>query len=142
MRGRILQEEGDVQLDVEVTDNLPTDVERCVLVACGTAWHACLVGKFLIESLAGIPCEVDYGSEFRYRDPILDPKTLLLVVSQSGETADTLAAVETGREKRHAGARGVQRGGLVDRAPRRAACSTPTPGRRSASPARRRSPPS
>ena len=99
-RGRILQEEGDVQLDVEVTDNLPIDVERCVLVACGTAWHACLVGKFLIESLAGIPCEVDYGSEFRYRDPILDPKTLLLVVSQSGETADTLAAVETGREKK------------------------------------------
>jgi glucosamine--fructose-6-phosphate aminotransferase (isomerizing) len=99
MRGRILQEEGDVQLDVEVTDNVPTDVERCVLVACGTAWHACLVGKFLIESLAGIPCEVDYGSEFRYRDPILDPKTLLLVVSQSGETADTLAAVEAGRER-------------------------------------------
>ncbi len=99
MRGRILQEEGDVQLDVEVTDNLPPGIERCVLVACGTAWHACLVGKFLIESLAGIPCEVDYGSEFRYRDPILDPKTLLLVVSQSGETADTLAAVETGREK-------------------------------------------
>ena len=100
MRGRILQEEGDVQLDVEVTDNVPTDVERCVLVACGTAWHACLVGKFLIESLAGIPCEVDYGSEFRYRDPILGPRTLLLVVSQSGETADTLAAVEAGRERR------------------------------------------
>ncbi len=99
MRGRILQEEGDVQLDVEVTDNVPTDVERCVLVACGTAWHACLVGKFLIEHVAGIPCEVDYGSEFRYRDPILDPKTLLLVVSQSGETADTLAAVEAGRER-------------------------------------------
>jgi glucosamine--fructose-6-phosphate aminotransferase (isomerizing) len=99
MRGRILQEEGDVQLDVEVTENVPTDIERCVLVACGTAWHACLVGKFLIESLAGIPCEVDYGSEFRYRDPILDPKTLLLVVSQSGETADTLAAVEAGRER-------------------------------------------
>ncbi|HEV7733055.1 MAG TPA: glutamine--fructose-6-phosphate transaminase (isomerizing) [Candidatus Binatia bacterium] len=99
MRGRILQEEGDVQLDVEVVENLPTDVQRCVLVACGTAWHACLVGKFLIERLAGIPCEVDYGSEFRYRDPILDEKTLLIVVSQSGETADTLAAVEAGRER-------------------------------------------
>jgi glucosamine--fructose-6-phosphate aminotransferase (isomerizing) len=98
MRGRLLQEEGDVQLDVEVTAKLPTNVERCVLVACGTAWHACLVGKFLIERLAGIPSEVDYGSEFRYRDPILDEKTLLMVVSQSGETADTLAAVETGRE--------------------------------------------
>jgi glucosamine--fructose-6-phosphate aminotransferase (isomerizing) len=99
MRGRILQEEGDVQLDVEVTDNLPADIKRCVLVACGTAWHACLVGKFLIERLAGIPCEVDYGSEFRYRDPVLDPGTLLIVVSQSGETADTLAAVEAGRER-------------------------------------------
>jgi glutamine---fructose-6-phosphate transaminase (isomerizing) len=99
MRGRILQEEGDVQLDVEVTDNLPPDIKRCVLVACGTAWHACLVGKFLIERLAGVPCEVDYGSEFRYRDPVLDPGTLLIVVSQSGETADTLAAVEAGRER-------------------------------------------
>jgi len=99
MRGRILQEEGDVQLDVEVTDNLPPDIKRCVLVACGTAWHASLVGKFLIERLAGIPCEVDYGSEFRYRDPVLDPGTLLIVVSQSGETADTLAAVEAGRER-------------------------------------------
>ena len=99
MRGRILQEEGGVQLDVEVTDNLPADIKRCVLVACGTAWHACLVGKFMIERLAGIPCEVDYGSEFRYRDPVLDPGTLLIVVSQSGETADTLAAVEAGRER-------------------------------------------
>jgi glutamine---fructose-6-phosphate transaminase (isomerizing) len=99
MRGRILQEEGDVQLDSEVIENLPTDIQRCVLVACGTAWHACLVGKFLLERLAGVPCEVDYGSEFRYRDPILDEKTLLIVVSQSGETADTLAAVEAGRER-------------------------------------------
>ncbi len=99
IRGRILQEAGDVQLDVEVTDNLPADVERCVLVACGTAWHACLIGKFLLERLTGLPCEVDYGSEFRYRDPILGPKTLLVVVSQSGETADTLAAVEAGRER-------------------------------------------
>jgi glucosamine--fructose-6-phosphate aminotransferase (isomerizing) len=99
MRGRILQEEGDVQLDVEVTDNLPPEVKRCVLVACGTAWHACLVGKFLIEQLAGIPCEVDYGSEFRYRKPVLEAGTLLIVVSQSGETADTLAAVEAGRER-------------------------------------------
>src|SRR5215831_17212066 len=99
MRGRILQEEGGVQLDIEVTDNLPADIKRCVLVACGTAWHACLVGKFLIERLAGIPCEVDYGSEFRYRDPVLGPGTLLIVVSQSGETADTLAAVEAGRER-------------------------------------------
>ena len=99
MRGRILQEAGDVQLDVEVTERLPPRIDRCVLVACGTAWHACLVGKFLLERLAGIPCEVDYGSEFRYRDPIIDDRTLLIVVSQSGETADTLAAVEAGRER-------------------------------------------
>jgi glucosamine--fructose-6-phosphate aminotransferase (isomerizing) len=99
MRGRILQEEGDVELDIEVSERIPADIRRIVLVACGTAWHACLVGKFLIERLAGIPCEVDYGSEFRYRDPILDDKTLLMVVSQSGETADTLAAVETARER-------------------------------------------
>src|SRR6185436_11282920 len=99
MRGRILQEAGDVQLDAEVTPLLDAPIERAVLVACGTAWHACLVGKFFIERLAGIPCEVDYGSEFRYRDPILDAKTLLIVVSQSGETADTLAAVEAGRER-------------------------------------------
>ncbi len=99
MRGRILQEAGDVQLDGDVDERLPARLDRCVLVACGTAWHACLVGKFLLERLAGIPCEVDYGSEFRYRDPILDARTLLVVVSQSGETADTLAAVETGREQ-------------------------------------------
>ncbi len=99
MRGRILQEAGDVQLDAEVSDRLPADVRRCVLVACGTAWHACLVGKFLLEQLAGVPCDVDYGSEFRYRDPILDPDTMLVVVSQSGETADTLAAVEAARDR-------------------------------------------
>jgi glucosamine--fructose-6-phosphate aminotransferase (isomerizing) len=99
MRGRILQEAGDVQLDVDLVKMLPGEIRRAVLVACGTAWHACLVGKYLLERLAGIPCEVDYGSEFRYRDPILDAQTLLIVVSQSGETADTLAAVEAGRER-------------------------------------------
>jgi len=99
MRGRILQEAGDVQLDAEVSERLPAEIQRAVLVACGTAWHACLVGKFLLERLAGIPCEVDYGSEFRYRDPILDARTLLVVVSQSGETADTLGALEAARER-------------------------------------------
>jgi glucosamine--fructose-6-phosphate aminotransferase (isomerizing) len=98
-RGRLLQEAGDVQLSPEVVASLPKHFDRCVLVACGTAWHACLVGKFMIERLAGIPCEVDYGSEFRYRDPLLDERTLLIVVSQSGETADTLAAVEAGLER-------------------------------------------
>jgi glucosamine--fructose-6-phosphate aminotransferase (isomerizing) len=100
MRGRVLQESGDVQLDADVAAFLDrTPIERAILVACGTAWHACLVGKFLLERLAGIPCEVDYGSEFRGRDPILQKGTALIVVSQSGETADTLAAVETAREK-------------------------------------------
>src|SRR6185436_5521018 len=100
MRGRVLQESGDVQLDDDVAAFLDrTPIERAVLVACGTAWHACLVGKFLLEKLAGIPCEVDYGSEFRARDPIMQKGTALIVVSQSGETADTLAAVETAREK-------------------------------------------
>src|SRR5438094_898091 len=100
MRGRIVQETAAVQLDADVDRLLEAPIRRAVLVACGTAWHACLVGKFLFERLAGLSCEVDYGSEFRYRDPILDPQTLLVVVSQSGETADTLAAVEAGREKR------------------------------------------
>jgi len=99
MRGRIVQETGAVQLDADVDRLLEAPIQRAVVVACGTAWHACLVGKFLLERLAGLRCEVDYGSEFRYRNPILDPQTLLVVVSQSGETADTLAAVEAGREK-------------------------------------------
>ena len=62
------------------------------IVACGTSWHAGQAGKFMIERLANIPVEVDYGSEFRYRDPIIDSKTLTICISQSGETADTLAA--------------------------------------------------
>ncbi|TMA43190.1 MAG: glutamine--fructose-6-phosphate transaminase (isomerizing), partial [Deltaproteobacteria bacterium] len=99
MRGRILQEAGDVQLDGDLAAGWAKNIRRAVVVACGTAWHACLVGKFLLERLASLPCEVDYGSEFRYRDPLLDPQTLLIVVSQSGETADTLAAVETARER-------------------------------------------
>jgi len=100
MRGRIAQEQGDVQLaELEALGpQWPQDVERMVLVACGTAWHACLIGKFLLEELAGIPVEVDYGSEYRYRRPMLNDRTSLMVVSQSGETADTLAALEAGRE--------------------------------------------
>jgi len=99
IRGRILHEEGDVPLDADVRALVAAPIERVVLVACGTAWHACLVGKFLLERLAGLPCEVDYGSEFRYRGPLVDARTLLIVVSQSGETADTLAALEAGRER-------------------------------------------
>jgi len=69
------------------------------IVACGTSWHAGQIGKFMIERLAKIPVEVDYGSEFRYRDPIIDPKTLTICISQSGETADTLAAQREAKQK-------------------------------------------
>jgi glucosamine 6-phosphate synthetase-like amidotransferase/phosphosugar isomerase protein len=76
-------------------------VERVTVLACGTSWHAGLVGKFLIETLAQVPVEVDYGSEYRYRSPIVPPRTLAVVITQSGETADTLAAL---REARRQGA--------------------------------------
>ncbi len=99
MRGRLQLEAGDVALDeIDLGEGWWEKLERIDLVACGTAWHACLLGKFYIEKLARIPCNVDYGSEFRYREPILDERGLVLAVSQSGETADTLAAVEVARE--------------------------------------------
>jgi len=99
MRGRLLQEEGDVSLDELAALPWLAQARRIALVACGTAWHACLVGKYVIEQIARIPAEVDYGSEFRYRNPVLEDGTVLVVVSQSGETADTLAAIEAGRER-------------------------------------------
>lgn len=74
------------------------EVKRIHLVACGTSWHACLVGKFLIERLTGLPTEVDYGSEYRYREPLVDRDVLVVGVTQSGETADTLAAMELANE--------------------------------------------
>jgi glutamine---fructose-6-phosphate transaminase (isomerizing) len=80
------------------------DAQRVVLIACGTSWHAALVGKFLLEQVAGVPAEVDYGSEFRYRTPLVGPGTLAVAISQSGETADTLAAF---REAKRRGALGV-----------------------------------
>ncbi|MBM4266042.1 MAG: glutamine--fructose-6-phosphate transaminase (isomerizing) [Deltaproteobacteria bacterium] len=95
MLGRIRQEEGDVWLPE--LDQLGTEwsnIRRIYLTACGTAWHACLVGKFILEEMARIPVDVDYASELRYRKPIFGPDTMLVAVSQSGETADTLAAVE------------------------------------------------
>jgi glucosamine--fructose-6-phosphate aminotransferase (isomerizing) len=100
-RGRISLKDGEVSLEnVELTGNQAKQIERIHLVACGTAWHACLVGKFMLEEIAQIPAEVDYGSEFRYRSPLMDPRSVLLMVSQSGETADTLAAVEIARQKK------------------------------------------
>ena len=100
-RGRISLKDGRVALeDIKLTANEVKQIKRFHLVACGTAWHACLVGKFMIEEIAGIPAEVDYGSEFRYRSPLMDPKSVLLMVSQSGETADTLAATDVARAKK------------------------------------------
>jgi len=90
---RISQDTGKVFLDeMKISDAEFRAFEKVRIVACGTSWHAALAGKFMIEKLARIPVEVDYGSEFRYRDPILDSKTLTVCISQSGETADTLAA--------------------------------------------------
>ncbi len=98
MRGRLLVNEGEVSLgEIEQHAGVLDAVKRITLVACGTAWHSCLVGKFFLEELARIPVEVDYGSEFRYRRSPISADTLVLAVSQSGETADTLAALEGGK---------------------------------------------
>ncbi|HLN87171.1 MAG TPA: glutamine--fructose-6-phosphate transaminase (isomerizing), partial [Candidatus Limnocylindrales bacterium] len=100
-RGRISLKDGQVSLEnIKLNGREVKQIKRIHLVACGTAWHACLVGKFLLEEIAGIPAEVDYGSEFRYRSPLMDPKSILLMVSQSGETADTLAATDIARAKK------------------------------------------
>jgi glutamine---fructose-6-phosphate transaminase (isomerizing) len=98
--GRIGLEEGGVHLEElgEAAERLK-NIRRVVLLACGTSWHAGLVGKFLLEQVAGIPAEVDYGSEFRYRTPIVDSDTLAVAISQSGETADTLAAFREAKRK-------------------------------------------
>jgi glucosamine--fructose-6-phosphate aminotransferase (isomerizing) len=91
--GRISQDTGKVFLDeMQISEQQFREFEQVRIVACGTSWHSALAGKFMIERLARLQVEVDYGSEFRYRDPILDSKTLTVCISQSGETADTLAA--------------------------------------------------
>ncbi|MBV9225113.1 MAG: glutamine--fructose-6-phosphate transaminase (isomerizing) [Acidobacteriaceae bacterium] len=98
--GRIGQESGRVFLDeVDISEQEFREFQQVKIVACGTSWHAGLTGKFIIERLARLPVEVDYGSEFRYRDPIILPNTLTIVISQSGETADTLAAQREAKSK-------------------------------------------
>jgi glucosamine--fructose-6-phosphate aminotransferase (isomerizing) len=98
--GRASLESGKVFLnEIEIPDQALKDVERIVILACGTSWHSALVGKFLFESLARVPVDVDYGSEYRYRDPIVSKNTLAVVITQSGETADTLAALREARKK-------------------------------------------
>ena len=100
MRGRIYPERGKVQLGgiKEYVEKLK-NVDRIIIVACGTSWHAGLVGEYLIEEYARVPVEVEYASEFRYRNPIISEKDLVIAISQSGETADTMAAIELAKEK-------------------------------------------
>src|SRR5271167_2149328 len=103
--GRISQETGRVFLDeMDISEEEFRNFRDVKILACGTSWHAGLAGKFMIERLAHMPVEVDYGSEYRYRDPIVDKHSLVIAISQSGETADTLAAE---REARHKGAKVV-----------------------------------
>ena len=99
-RGRMLADEGIIRM-AGVDDNLQRflNAERIIIVACGTSWHAGLVGEYLIEDMARIPVEVEYASEFRYRNPIITPKDIVIAISQSGETADTLAAIKLAKSK-------------------------------------------
>ena len=102
-RGRILPESGDVKLGgIQLTDRELLAIKRIVIIACGTSWHAGLVGEYLLEEYARIPVEVEYASEFRYRSPVIEPGTLCLTISQSGETLDTLEAM---REAKRRGAK-------------------------------------
>jgi glucosamine--fructose-6-phosphate aminotransferase (isomerizing) len=100
VQGRISLDTGRVYLDeMNITPQEFRGFDRVLIAACGTSWHAGLAGKYMIEQLARVPVEVDYASEFRYRDPVITERTLLLVISQSGETADTIAALREARER-------------------------------------------
>ncbi|MCK5782001.1 MAG: glutamine--fructose-6-phosphate transaminase (isomerizing) [Flavobacteriales bacterium] len=100
LRGHLLPEEGNIYLS-GISDNIDRfkNANRIIMVGCGTSWHAGLVGEYLFEDLARIPVEVEYGSEFRYRNPIITEKDIVIAVSQSGETADTLAAIKMAKSK-------------------------------------------
>lgn len=98
--GRMFEESGEVFFnDLQFTPEEWKKIRRIHIVACGTSWHAGLVGKFLLESASRLPVEVDYGSEYRYRDPIVDDTTLVIGVTQSGETADTIAGMQEAKNK-------------------------------------------
>ena len=100
MRGRVDLQEGKVVLGG--LDPVMRELVRCkriILTGCGTAWHACLVGEYLIEEMARIPCEVEYASELRYRNPLIDDRTVVIAISQSGETADSLAALREAKDR-------------------------------------------
>jgi glutamine---fructose-6-phosphate transaminase (isomerizing) len=99
-RGRVSPERGEVLLpEIHLSAQELKEIDQISIVACGTSWHAALIGKFLFEQYCRIPTTVDYASEYRYRNPIATPKTLLILISQSGETADTLAALREGKKK-------------------------------------------
>jgi glucosamine--fructose-6-phosphate aminotransferase (isomerizing) len=109
MRGRLLLEEGFTKLGgLNLTKEELNSIDNITITACGTSWHSALIGEMMIEELCRIPVEVEYASEYRYRNPIVTPNTLCIVISQSGETADTLAAM---REAKRRGARTL---GLVN----------------------------
>ncbi len=109
MRGRLLEEEGTARLGgISRHEQELLAVDRIVITACGTSWHAALIGEYLLEEIARIPVEVEYASEFRYKNPVMDERTLVIVISQSGETADTLAAL------REAKRRGAKTMGIVN----------------------------
>jgi len=100
LAGRVLAESGEIVFEDEgLTPEKLAGIKQAMIVACGTAWHAGLVGRYMIERLARVPVGTDIASEFRYRDPLVGPETLLILISQSGETADTLAALEEGKRK-------------------------------------------
>jgi glucosamine--fructose-6-phosphate aminotransferase (isomerizing) len=109
LRGHLLEEEGTARLrGLNLSDEELKRFERIIITACGTSWHAALIGEYILEELARVPVEVEYASEFRYRNPVLDDRCLVIAISQSGETADTRAAIQEGKRR---GARTV---GLVN----------------------------
>jgi glucosamine--fructose-6-phosphate aminotransferase (isomerizing) len=100
MRGRLLSAEGNAKLaGLDTNIRELRNINRIIITACGTSYYAGMVGEYMIEDLAGVPVEVEYASEFRYRNPIIKPGTLVLAISQSGETADTLAALKEAQQK-------------------------------------------
>ena len=100
MRGRLLNAEGNAKLaGLDTNIKELRNINRIIITACGTSYYAGMVGEYMIEDLAGVPVEVEYASEFRYRNPIIKPGTLVLAISQSGETADTLAALKEAQQK-------------------------------------------
>ena len=100
LRGHLLEEEGTARLrGLNLSDDDLKRFDRIIITACGTSWHAGLIGEYIIEELARIPVEVEYASEFRYRNPVLDDRSLVIAISQSGETADTLAAIREGKRR-------------------------------------------